>query len=331
MSEKDKKVKDQLSDFLLYRGNKMTHKERNAFERKLQKDSFAEEASEGFKEIDPGHAENDVLKLRKQVKRRTLVKQRAIWFRIAASVAILMILSSIFIIINKNKPSEQIAYTPASPQSEEVMASPEPKAAKEKLESKEQEALIHEKSKQVQVEVKKPEGQPFKENEVRPIKENEVQPVIENDVKAENISEVSQDAVIVEEAAEPTKLVAAERAIAAKSVMANNAKATYFELKDTLSGYIPAQPINGKADFDRYVLANIRRPDTTTAGQRVVVVLNFIVNATGNLDSIKAIRSPGKIFSDEAIRLIKEGPAWKPADENGKAITDEVRISIVFK
>lgn len=323
MSEKDKKIKDQLSEFLRYSGNKMTDKERNDFERELQKDSFAEEASEGFMEIDPGHAENDVLKLRKQVNRRTSVKQRAVWLRIAASVAILMILSSIYIIINKKKPSDQIAYSPAPAKSEKVIVSPEPKAAEEKPESKEQVALIHEKSKQVRVEVKKSEGEPLKENGVQPVKKDEI--------RAEDISDVSQDAIITAEEAEPSKPVAEEKAMAVKSGMANNVRAAYFEPKDTLSGYIPAQPVNGKDEFDQYIQENIRRPDTATIGQRVVVVLDFIVKATGNLDSIKVIRSPGKIFSDEAIRLIKEGPAWKPAEKNGKVITDEVSIRIVFQ
>jgi TonB family protein len=63
----------------------------------------------------------------------------------------------------------------------------------------------------------------------------------------------------------------------------------------------------------------------------VVVVLNFRVDTEGKIDSIRIIRSPNKNFSDEAIRLIKEGPGWKPAEENGKTINDEVRIRIVFR
>jgi len=59
--------------------------------------------------------------------------------------------------------------------------------------------------------------------------------------------------------------------------------------------------------------------------------VNFKVDAEGKIDSIKIIRSPGKNFSDEAIRLIKEGPAWKPAEENGKRIDDGIKIKIVFK
>jgi outer membrane biosynthesis protein TonB len=102
--------------------------------------------------------------------------------------------------------------------------------------------------------------------------------------------------------------------MAAKSALANEVKAAYSEQNDSTSGYIPAQPAAGKADFDRYINENIRRPDTTASGQSVLVVLNFVVNAAGKIDSIRVIRSPGKIFSDEAIRLIKEGP-MRPLSE----------------
>jgi len=43
------------------------------------------------------------------------------------------------------------------------------------------------------------------------------------------------------------------------------------------------------------------------------------------------VRSPGRIFSEEAIRLLKEGPEWKPAISNGKTTEDKIRIRIVFK
>jgi protein TonB len=61
------------------------------------------------------------------------------------------------------------------------------------------------------------------------------------------------------------------------------------------------------------------------------VILNFLVRADGTIDSIMIIKSPGKKFSDEAVRLLKTGPAWKPAEEDGKPVEDEVRLRLVFK
>lgn len=57
----------------------------------------------------------------------------------------------------------------------------------------------------------------------------------------------------------------------------------------------------------------------------------LVVRVTGNIDSIKVLISPGEEYTAEAIRLIKEGPAWRPAENNGRAIEDEKILRIVFK
>ena len=103
------------------------------------------------------------------------------------------------------------------------------------------------------------------------------------------------------------------------------------EKEDVSTGYVPPSPVNGKLNFDKYIKENQHRPDSITAGQRAVVMVRFLVHINGSIDSMRIVRSPGKIFSDEAIRLIKSGPSWKPAEDNRKPIEDEVRIRIVFR
>jgi len=320
MSEKNKNGNDHLSDFLRYKWKKMTDRERNAFERDLQKDPFAEEASEGLEGIDPSVAEKDVAGLRKQLNKRTIRKQRVLWYRIAASVAVLMILSSILVIIERSQPPEQLSYTPVNQQSKDLQTLNE---------------------------------QPTIENQAPAAVPAEKKP----EIKKEKIAVENQERMRVAEAAEPDQVFAAEKAISAKAaqirktsdtamgiksdssttdlseivVVGYGARAAGDEAEEAVNEYNPPRPVNGRADFDKYIRDNIRRPDTTSAGQRVVVVLNFKINTDGKIDSIRIIRSPGKNFSDEAIRLIREGPEWKPAEENGKTISDEVRIRIVFK
>jgi TonB family protein len=289
MSERNKNGNDELSDFLRYQENRMTERERNAFERKLQTDPFAAEASEGLEGTDPSIAEKDLAGLSMQIKKRANRKQRVLWYRIAASVAVLMIISAIFIITDKRKHPEQLAYTPADQQTEEIQ-------------------IIKDKP---LTETREPAGLPVEKT---------------HESKKEEIPAENKERMRVAEVAAPDQVYAAEKAMPAKSARARKISDTVM-----VNEYTPPRPVNGRADFDKYIQDNIGRPDTTTTGQRMVVVLNFNVNADGKIDSIKVIRSPGKIFSDEAIRLIREGPDWKPAEENGKAINDKVRIRIVFK
>ena len=81
----------------------MTEKERNAFEKRLQRDPFTNEASEGFESTDPSQVKNDLQIIRKQLEKRISGKPKVLWYRIAASVAALMIISSIFIFISERK------------------------------------------------------------------------------------------------------------------------------------------------------------------------------------------------------------------------------------
>jgi outer membrane biosynthesis protein TonB len=314
MKEKRKNNKSNLSEFLRYIRGEMTKREEHAFQRKLQKDPFAEEASEGLEGIDPRLAEKDIQRLSKQLKNRTTKKQKVTWYRIAASVAVLMILSSIFIIINKNKPTEQIAYSPAPAPEQEIQAASEQKEAIQIAEMEKPAPASPEKSKKV--------------TEAVPIPESEA--VEKEEIREDTISAGIQDAVVAR-VEEPVMAVVEERAMAARSALAKGTNYTEYEKEDTIPGYTPPLPVNGRIHFDKYIQDNIRRPDTTTAGQSVVVVLNFLVTTDGKIDSIIVVRSPGEIFSDEAIRLIKEGPAWKPAEQNGKVISDKVRIRIIFK
>ena len=92
-----------------------------------------------------------------------------------------------------------------------------------------------------------------------------------------------------------------------------------------------AQPLVGFPAFKDYIKENIQFTEVETTTDRVVVILRFTVTSAGEITDIVPLRSKGEPFTQEAIRLIKEGPSWNPAtDENGH-IEEIVRIRIVFK
>lgn len=92
-----------------------------------------------------------------------------------------------------------------------------------------------------------------------------------------------------------------------------------------------AMPSGGYESYKIYIGEQLRFPEMETAPDRVVVILGFRVTATGEIRDIVPLRSFGEAFTREAVRLVEEGPSWKPArDENGP--TEEfVRLRIVFK
>jgi hypothetical protein len=96
------------------------------------------------------------------------------------------------------------------------------------------------------------------------------------------------------------------------------------------SGYQEAEPLTGYPEFQKYIKENIHFPEGETGPERGIVVLSFDIPLDGKPQNITVLKSPGDPFTEEAIRLIREGPSWNPAQMNGKAFKSSKRIRIVF-
>ena len=97
------------------------------------------------------------------------------------------------------------------------------------------------------------------------------------------------------------------------------------------SKYSGAEPEGGLEAFKMYIEEQIRFPAGNTISKREVVVLKFNVAKDGSISQLETLRSPGDPFTEEAIRLLKEGPSWNPAKDESGATDDVVRMRIVFK
>ena len=325
MKEKGKNKNDNLSDFTRYIRGEMTRREENAFQRKLQKDPFAAEATEGLSQITPREANVDMNRLRKKLNFRIWGNQRPVYYRIAASLAVLLVISSVFIIVVKNMPVRQLSKNPAIPaQSEKITGSdlsPVPSVAEvetitTKPENDTEKGILTDKIEAIT---------PAETENSSLAKETETIAMIEKKDTIINIAEVQMAAP---DEAKSVMDVAGYGAT--KSARANIADTTNNN-KNIQAAYSPPAPVNGRASFDKYIENNIRKPATLTDEEKAVVVLSFRVQSSGIIDSLKVISSPGIEFSDEAIRLIKEGPSWNPAEVNQIKIDEEVRIKIEFQ
>ena len=144
MKEKTRKRKGPLSEFERYIRGEMTNREENAFQRNLQRDPFAAEATEGFSEISSRESTEDMDRLEKKLKERIKPARRVLYYRIAASVAVLMAISSVFVIVERNRSfrqlSESTVTTPAPAKADAIQMN-EPPIAESKNETVVQEAV----------------------------------------------------------------------------------------------------------------------------------------------------------------------------------------------
>jgi hypothetical protein len=103
-----------------------------------------------------------------------------------------------------------------------------------------------------------------------------------------------------------------------------------FEMDDTPDYQLPS-PVTGNRKYKEYIQENLRYPSDDTTGERVIVVLNFVVAENGRPKNISVLKSPGQSFSEEAIRLLVSGPDWYPAKRDGEIIEEETMLRIIFK
>lgn len=61
-----------------------------------------------------------------------------------------------------------------------------------------------------------------------------------------------------------------------------------------------------------------------------MVVVSFIVEKDGSIDSVKLTQSLTEYYNKEAIRLVKSMPHWKPATQNGQPVRTLFNFPIKF-
>lgn len=60
-------------------------------------------------------------------------------------------------------------------------------------------------------------------------------------------------------------------------------------------------------------------------------VVSFMVDENGNVSDVKAVKDPGYGTGEEAVRVIKEGPKWIPAQLNGRPTKVMTKQAITFR
>ena len=143
---------------------------------------------------------------------------------------------------------------------------------------------------------------------------------------------VQADEVIVQAVPAKTKVAEALPATRAETRAAKNAVASGREKDYQTAGPDHApQPVGGIDELNTWISSNIRYPADAVSRTRQLVTVAFRVMADSTIYDLRAERTPGALFTEEAFRLLREGPHWVPAVRNGLVTEETVRVSIVFK
>ena len=94
---------------------------------------------------------------------------------------------------------------------------------------------------------------------------------------------------------------------------------------------MPAYP-GGDAKLMEYVAKNIKYPQIAReTGIQGRVFVGFVVEPDGSVSNVKVLRGIGGGCDEEAMRVVKSMPKWKPGKQRGKAVRVSYMLPVNFK
>jgi periplasmic protein TonB len=92
----------------------------------------------------------------------------------------------------------------------------------------------------------------------------------------------------------------------------------------------PGFPGGTKA-MSNYLAKNVKYPTVDRENNRQGrAVIQFVVEPDGSLTDVKVLRAPSAAMGEEAVRVFKNSPKWKPGKVNGKAVRAQFTVPVNF-
>lgn len=94
----------------------------------------------------------------------------------------------------------------------------------------------------------------------------------------------------------------------------------------------PASFKGGIGAFYTYVQKNMKYPSQAQRmGLEGKVFVEFVVGKDGKITDVKVLRGIGAGCDEEAIRVLKNSPAWTPGKQRGRPVRQRMVLPITFK
>jgi periplasmic protein TonB len=89
--------------------------------------------------------------------------------------------------------------------------------------------------------------------------------------------------------------------------------------------------LGGEEKLFEYLSKNIKYPSMAREnGITGTVYVTFVVEGNGKITDVKKLRGIGGGCDEEAIRVVKNMPDWKPGKQNGKSVRVQFNLPIKF-
>ena len=106
------------------------------------------------------------------------------------------------------------------------------------------------------------------------------------------------------------------------------------EVADEIFDIVEDQPTppGGMSAFYKFVGKSMKYPNQARRmGIEGRVFVQFVVDKDGTLTEIKAVKGIGAGCDEEAVRVLKSAPKWKPGKQRGRPVKVRMILPITFK
>ncbi|OON68012.1 energy transducer TonB [Hymenobacter sp. CRA2] len=94
----------------------------------------------------------------------------------------------------------------------------------------------------------------------------------------------------------------------------------------------PAEPVGGAQAYADYLGDKLNYPTAALrAGVQGTVEITMVVEKTGATSNWQVTKSLSPECDAEALRLVKAGPRWKPAEHKGGVVRQRVTLPVTFQ
>ena len=88
----------------------------------------------------------------------------------------------------------------------------------------------------------------------------------------------------------------------------------------------------GMAELMKYLQKNTRYPKVCKEqGLQGRVIVQFVVNTDSTISDVKVVKPVNPHFDQEALRVVKAMPKWKPGTQHGKPVRVRFTLPVTFR
>lgn len=99
----------------------------------------------------------------------------------------------------------------------------------------------------------------------------------------------------------------------------------------TVVEQLPEYP-GGMVEFMKWLTKNLKYPPQAQQQKKQgMVLVSFIINTDGSVNDLKVEKSAGELLDNEALRVMRMMPKWKPGEDKGKPCRTYFCVPVVFK